>query len=357
MKVNRMLVAFFALVGLLAGGAWAVGFGQDARISPPWKMPYRCLVKVALPVGWGSGIMIGPDLCLTCGHCAIDPATNQLIPGLKIKMGYAEHLKLEGAVTDVWWPQPTDFEAGSGKDCAIVRLDRPLGLYYGWIRCKEMSPKELLNQKLEFVGYGDNHAESRPEFAGGASPFLSTGIVRETTPLVFGHDCSGWPGSSGGALLSVGDEPQVLGIFAAAVGPSQDGGFLPSYRLQESGNVGIPAQGWADLYKKIPQKQYQALRRVEVRNSNRLPVAVRMRYKSVWKDQEVIGSPVVIPPSRKEPVINLEDGFNGQEVWMETQSLSRSDSSQPESALDNEKWGASRRYYLGSRGDHVLFVK
>lgn len=357
MNLKPLAILPLFLSVLLGGVAWATGFGDDVRTAPPWKLPYRCLAKVALPGGWGSGVLIGPDLCLTCGHCVIDPASGKPLSDVEVIMGYGEHLKLEGAAVDLWWPQPTDFEPGSGKDCAIVRLNRPLGLYYGWLGCQEKTPSELLNQKIEFIGYGNNPTEKRSEFAAGAAPFVSPGVVRETTERVFGHDCSGWLGSSGGALLSVSEEPQVLGIFAAAVGPGQDAGFLPSYRPQEAGNVGVPTRGWAELLKRIPPKQYEPLRRIEARNSKRVAVAVRLRYKSVWKDEEITGTPVVIAPGQKEAVISLEDGFNDQEVLMETQNLARSDSGKLDIATSPDKWSPPKRCFLGRSGDHVLFVR
>lgn len=353
--MHQWIVALVFLLSL--GLAFATGFSPDNRQIPPWTPSNRCVGKVLRPAAWGSGVLIGPDLFLTCGHVVVDPLTDKVVPDLRVQMGYADHLKLEAEITEVFWPKPTDFSAGSGLDYAIVRLSRPLGLYYGWLPCKNLSNQELRHQKIDFVGYGTNQYENRSEFFGGKNPWVSSGEIMEAQTQVFGHNCSGWAGSSGGPLLSKTEPVSVLGIFAASFGNSQDGGFLDGYKPHEAGNVGVPARRWAETLNKIPAKQYTALRCIDVRNATLTATAVRLRFRSVWGDGEITSASFTIPPRSKLEVLTKEDGFNGPELWMKTQTLSQWSSSKNTGKPVDDRWGEFHRHNLGPSGDSVLYIR
>jgi V8-like Glu-specific endopeptidase len=175
-----------------------------------------------------TGTLIAEDVVLTNAHCVINPETRQLSQ----KIAFLPNVinGQPGSQADITQVvnvlYGTDF-GGSAlenqtNDWAILKLNKPIGLKYGYLGWKSLSGATLTKNKNAyiFVGYsGDFPNTSKKNyqiFTAGqgwtASVQGGCSIVREESNVLF-HDCDTTGGSSGGAIIGVvGNKPYIVGL-------------------------------------------------------------------------------------------------------------------------------------------------
>ena len=185
-----------------------------------------------------TGTLISDDVVLTNAHCVINPETRKF----SRKIAFLPNF-INGKVPDesdvalvkrvVYG---TNF-SGSGlenqtNDWALLQLDKPIGLKYGYLGWKVLPSSTLTkNQKqYVFVGYSgdfpDNSRKGYEFFTAGpgstASVQVGCSIVKEEGNVLL-HDCDTTGGSSGGAIIGVVDgKPQIVALNNAEI-KSRDG--------------------------------------------------------------------------------------------------------------------------------------
>ncbi|NJL64613.1 MAG: trypsin-like serine protease [Methylacidiphilales bacterium] len=175
-----------------------------------------------------TGTLIAEDVVLTNAHCVINPETRKLSQRIAfspnvINGKVANQADVAEVVNVVYG---TDF-GGSAlenqtNDWAILKLDKPIGLKYGYLGWKSLSDATLTrNQKAYiFVGYsGDfpNPNNQKYQFFTAGAGFTASAqagcsITQAQSNVLF-HDCDTTGGSSGGAIIGVIDnKPYIVGL-------------------------------------------------------------------------------------------------------------------------------------------------
>ena len=185
-----------------------------------------------------TGTLISDDVVLTNAHCVINPKTRQfsrkILFSPNVINGKPADESDVAQVKRVIYG--TDF-SGSGlenqtNDWALLKLDKPIGLKYGYLGWKALPSSKLMNnqRKYIFVGYsGDfpnNNRKGYEFFTAGqgwtASVQAGCSIVKESQNVLL-HDCDTAGGSSGGAIIGVVDGlPRIVALNNAEI-KSRDG--------------------------------------------------------------------------------------------------------------------------------------
>lgn len=177
-----------------------------------------------------TGTLIGENVVLTNSHCVIDPETRQFsqkitfLPNV-INRKVANQLDI-AEVVNVFYG--TNFSGSALEnqthDWALLILDKPIGLKYGYLGWKSLPGSTLTltknRHKYIFVGYSGDFPNPNNKnyqfFTAGqgwtASSQAGCSIVREESNVIF-HDCDTTSGSSGGAIIAViGNKPYIVGL-------------------------------------------------------------------------------------------------------------------------------------------------
>ena len=299
--MNRLALLLLCL--LLLGS----GFSPDRRESLPDRAAYRCLVKTNVQGGVGCGVLVGPDLVLTCAHCISDEE-GQIRPG-----GWVEFGSQRVSVETVYMKPHWNHDPSSGQDWALLKLHLPLGWREGWLKCLSLSPEKLSGLDVEFAGFSNNPGEARPEFAEMKEPYRCAGKVLDVGKAIVFHDCAMWGGGSGAPLLHWDDEgtAQVVAVNTAGVeveGEILDHGFRHEF-TQALANVAVPARNWMKCLRAIPRPDRPAFRQWEVENSSDQPLHLRIRFVSLFQDPaEVEGPWQEIEPGQTLKLLGDRDG-------------------------------------------------
>jgi len=320
----RLVIALLSLVLLGAG------FAPDRRQPLDDPRLLNQLVKVCADGGVGCGILIGPDLVLTCAHAITTPQ------GEVRQGGWVEVAQRRITVNTVFLGRPGSQNPDSGEDWALLKLSRPMGWKYGWVECLSLSPSEMLNLPVEFVGFSSNPDESRPEFAGMQSPYRCPGRVADVAERIVFHDCAIWGGSSGAPLLywvNAG-ECRVVAVNTAGVvveGERLDHGFRSEYR-KDLANLAVPARNWSELLRPGVRPEPPECRRLRVSNPTGQSQRLRLRFDSLyredspevteWLSVEAGSSRILMEESDGCVADFLEWQREGQSVWIRQPLLS-----------------------------------
>lgn len=154
---------------------------------------------------YGSGVMVGPNIVLTCAHVLMEPYNGgeaSIYPNLRVAPGrYGANTPYGVAnVSEIYFPE--DYRQNEWKwDWAILVLDTPIGNESGWLGLK-LTTSRLTNKSVVTLGYPQGHNQSQ---------FYSYGQISKDTDWLLYYDCDTEGGNSGGPILDFGTN-QILGI-------------------------------------------------------------------------------------------------------------------------------------------------
>ncbi|MGD1873259.1 MAG: trypsin-like serine peptidase [Mastigocoleus sp.] len=193
-----------------------------------------------------TGTLISSDVVLTNAHCVIDPKTRQFsqkilfLPNVinaEVK-NQSDVAQVEGVIYG------TDFSGSplenQTNDWALLKLNKPIGLKYGYLGWKTLPSSTLMKNrnKYVFVGYSgdfpDNNRKGYEFFTAGqgwtASVHQGCSIVQEEQNRLL-HDCDTTGGASGGAIIAViGGKPQIVALHHA--GLKQNGRGIVNFAVK-----------------------------------------------------------------------------------------------------------------------------
>lgn len=304
---------------LLPATALAVGFAPDQRRLAPNRTPFTALARTHAHGGVGCGVMVGPDLLLTCAHCVSDPQ-RQLYEDVEIELGLGfESGSRSARMKSAVFPKGGSVAIEAGQDWAIVQLDRPLGAYYGWLNCRYLTDAEWPEQEIELLGYCACPQEARPQFGEMDRPYRCPGAVSDVGPEIVFHNCAMWGGTSGAPLLAKnGDDYNVVGINFAGVdieGEVLTHGFREAYK-KEWANLAIPGRQWEAALDQIPASPVPIIKSVVLRNQSRRPISVKTNYHSVFAAPGTTPCEVqvVVPPGADGSLLERSHGCYDDEI-------------------------------------------
>ncbi|NJL62554.1 MAG: trypsin-like serine protease [Methylacidiphilales bacterium] len=189
-----------------------------------------------------TGTLISEDVVLTNAHCVINPKTRQFskevyfLPNV-INREVVDKSDVVRAKNIIYGTDFSGSELSSQRnDWAILKLDRPIGLKYGYLGWKSLPSSELTkNQnKYIFVGYsGDfpnNNRQGYEGFTAGAgwtaSAQVGCSIVKEEENVLL-HDCDTSGGSSGGAIIGIiNGKPHIVALNNAEIRNREGRGLI-----------------------------------------------------------------------------------------------------------------------------------
>ena len=346
----------------LMSGALACGFGSDQRAPVPVSKPYSAVVRVKMNQnGIGCGFLVGPDLMATAAHVVSDEQ-GKVYPDIKVECGVLKDKPAHIALaTEVFLKPDRNPDPASGDDWALVRLDRPVGLLYGWSECRALSAKDMQSLPVELVGFSGIQDELKSDFTNFQTPYACPGIVHDVGPHVIFHDCAMWGGTSGsGILASQAGQTRLVAINSAGVdveGEVLDHGFRKTY-TKDLGNIAVPASNFIDRYKEVFQPPTSRLRKVWIRNNYRTPLRVSVHYKSALADpKEPFGTTgwQEVGSQKRICVLEPEAGCVEKEVFL---SLANPDGERvgPKAPLEFEVEGKTCpffRKYIGESEEYT----
>lgn len=302
---------------------WAVGFAPDQRHLAPNRRPFSALGRTSAHGGLGCAVLIGPDLALTCGHCVSDPE-RKLYDDVEIEFGLGfEPVTHKAKLKEAFMQQDVKFSIDGGQDWAIVRLDRPLGAYYGWLNCKYLSDAEWPDAEIELLGYCSCPDEARPQFGNMDRPYRCAGAVSDVGAQILFHNCAMWGGTSGAPVLArQGNSYALVALNFAGVsvqGEVLKNGFRETY-CKELANLAIPARNWRDQLTSIPKSPAVELRTLRVQNNSSRPRQVEVQYRSVFDAPDAAPQvrSVLIAAASSKFLIDNTDGCADANVALRT---------------------------------------
>jgi len=302
---------FFSRTSLLAAG-----FFPDRRELAPDTRPYLSIARLHANGGIGCGTLVGPDLVLTCAHVVSDPA-GLMHNDIRVELGVGSALGIrEAKVRYAFFAPKGGEDPASGLDWALVRIDRPLGLLYGWVEVLELGRAQWLRTPLELAGYGDCPDDLRPELSGMSAVYRCACKVSDVGPSIVFHDGSMWGGTSGAPIFArVGAKDYVVAVNSAGVdveGEQLIHGFRSTY-MKELANIAVPAAKWIHGFKEFPpgESSNLILRKLWVRNTSRRLQRVSVNYTDVLSSFEAVNriKPwIEVAPGARVAILEFSDG-------------------------------------------------
>ena len=340
---------------LVSSIALAMGFLPDRRVAAPKEKPFTALTRITAHGGTGCGALVAPDLMLTCSHC-VASEDRRLYDDVDVEMGLGFGSETHHAkARDVFMMVGRNVDMTSGDDWAIVRLDRPLGLYYGWLKSLSVDDKEWSKTPVELLGYCDCPDEAKPEFGKLDKPYLCPGTVLNVGRNILFHDCSMWGGTSGAPLICKTEQGYaVVAVNFGEVevgGEKLDHGFRSAYK-KELANLAIPARRWLPQFGEIKSEKPLPIRTLWARNRSMQPIKVVVRYRSVFQDPN---SPpqqtksIEIPWQQRVCLLKANDGCVESEIYLSVTDA-KGEPVGPKPTLDVDVKGETLRFFKKSLG-------
>lgn len=337
------------LLGSLSLMGWGAGFLPDRRFPAPAIRPYSGSARIKVNNSIGCGYLVGPDLLLTAAHVVCDPQ-GQMYPDIVVECGVEQGKPAhEARVKQVTTSPNVDRDPASGNDWALVRLDRPLGELYGWLECLEASPEELASMPVEVIAYAGFEDDARQEFRDFQKAFVGPGTIRDVGEHIVFHDCPIWGGSSGSALITWKNlKPYVVAVVSAGVdveGEVLERGFRRNYQ-KELANIAVPSHRFLDAYRSLQKNvQPSAFRSVWVRNVQRQPIKVRLRYRVAGENTFKTTDSIEIASQKRVCILKPSDGCSAAEVFLNA------------TTLDNRPLGPKPTYEFTVGEEKLLFFR
>lgn len=190
--------------------------------------PLSTSVKIVLPNSNDrhqcTGVMISENFVMSSAHCALETYENKiLMDNLDVIAGYDKTLsagqELRASVKRVYFIK--DWNIGNGEDIAIYELDKPLGLFSGWMSIgyeeDQSSIEGEVLHKMSYPAYGTPFTDK--EFDG-QDLHISYGVVDYVVPEYIGvrNHLVGAGGESGSPIFKTDNEDEytALGVLTWA---------------------------------------------------------------------------------------------------------------------------------------------
>lgn len=201
-KLNRKPI-FFDKNTLATGSGVKTIFGTDnRRVYYSTAYPWRCVGRVESPLGFASGVMIGPRHLLTCSHI-IDWRSNNTTGWLKFTPMYYNGSAPYGSAWAIRTyykykvAGPTIDSTEIQYDYVVVVLDRYIGNSTGWMGSKSYSDSWDGGAYWTHAGYpADLTGTQRPTYQTGIA--LDGDFWSADDNESMSHKADVWPGQSGG---------------------------------------------------------------------------------------------------------------------------------------------------------------
>jgi len=185
----------------------------------------------------GSGILVGPNIALTCCHCVMDSgniaSSITVIPG---KNGTYEPFG-RTTVNQVVRHSKLDVDHEFNQDWAVLKLDSDIGNEAGWAPLIPPMDQESGNYKMHIwnIGYPDPNNTPFAQESQGDDRLMLVGegeILEEWGDNVVSGDWDCTSGDSGGPVFtkSGNDEYMLVGLASAGSGIGNEE-FPDSYSL------------------------------------------------------------------------------------------------------------------------------
>lgn len=307
---------------LLPFTAWAVGFAPDQRHLAPNETPFTALARTQAHGGVGCGVLIGPDLLLTCAHCISD-SQRKVYDDVEIELGVGfEPVPHKARLKEAYLQENGSSDIDAGQDWAIVRLDRPLGAYYGWIKCRYLSDSEWPDAEIELLGYCRCPDEARAQFGKMNQPYRCPGAVSDVGPQLIFHNCAMWGGTSGAPLLArTGNEYSVVAVNFAGVDIEDEKlqhGFRETYRKGWA-NLAIPGRNWREVLTSLPPSPVPTVKTVWIHNKGQKMLEVSTSYFSIFADPGALPQTarVQLQPGERQLLLQKSQGCAQEEVELQ----------------------------------------
>ena len=196
---------------LIPNGGEKTIFGPDNRkVYYSTDYPWRCVGRVESPLGFGSGVMIGPRHLLTCSHI-IDWKPNNTTGWIKFTPMYYNGSAPYGSA----WGVKTYYKlkvSGDGGidsteiqyDYVVVVLDSFMGNATGWLGSKSYTDSWDGSAYWTHAGYpADLTGTQRPVYQTSIS--LDGDFWSADDNEYMTHKADVWPGQSGGPFWGYWD--------------------------------------------------------------------------------------------------------------------------------------------------------
>lgn len=194
-------------------GPWrrTVNVFEDRRVpaepnTDPWFMVGRLKFS---DQGHCSGTLIGRRTILTACHCILNKDGTRAVPAFF----ELDSSGTNPAIARVSWIDPNGIRTLPGclghaeRDWALLRLEKPMGAKYGFLRVSEKTPEEALKSRVASVGY----PEDKP------AKFVDPSCrLTKAEGGLYLTDCAILPGDSGGPILQRDErgEYEVVGVLS-----------------------------------------------------------------------------------------------------------------------------------------------
>jgi V8-like Glu-specific endopeptidase len=209
-----------------APGAKTIFGADNRRVYYSTAYPWRCVGRVESPLGFGSGVMVGPRHVLTCSHI-IDWRPNNTTGWLKFTPMYYNGSAPYGSAWGISTYYkfkvvgPTVDSTEIQYDYTVVVLNTPIGNSTGWLGSKSYSDSWDGGAYWTHAGYpGDLTGTQRPTYQ--TSIALDGDFWSADDNESMSHKADVWPGQSGGPFWGYWDGSPYAVATQSAHNPSDN---------------------------------------------------------------------------------------------------------------------------------------
>lgn len=209
---------------ILEAGAKTIFSPDERRVYYSTAYPWRCVGRVETPIGFASGVMIGPRHMLTCSH-VIDWQPNNTTGWIKFTPMYyngsAPYGSQYGIRTYYKYKVsgPTIDGTEIQYDYVVVVLNSPIGNTVGYLGAKSYSDSWDGGAYWTHAGYpADLTGMQRPTYQTGIA--LDGDFWSADDNQSMNHRGDVWPGQSGGPFWGYWDGQPYAVATQSAHNPS-----------------------------------------------------------------------------------------------------------------------------------------
>ena len=146
-----------------------------------------------------TGFLVGPDLFMTNLHCFHDNGGQLPITGARIFMDYYEEKAVDSTYGGVTARVSAIVHANAEKDYALLRLDKPIGNTYGWLKLDTTLNPDDRSQRVKLISHPLGRSK---EIVRRNSPILAlTPVSRARYPHLLAYLADSVGGSSGSPVF------------------------------------------------------------------------------------------------------------------------------------------------------------